>query len=98
MITPALGELKDFLNTTAGEKAYLDWMGHPVTQKVLLAARELARPRPPLTDSDCKVAYGESIGAHNIIDFITNPVGRAADKIRGSLPAPRYGAPDIKEK
>lgn len=90
MHSPARAELDQFLSSKEGQEAYLAWIGSPLTQKVLSAARELARPRYA-SAQDCTIAYGESIGAHTIIDFLTNPLGRAADRMQGIMPPARYG-------
>lgn len=97
MITPALSELQGLLATEDGQKAYIDWISHPVTQKVIAAGRELARPKPLGLEADCHVAYGESMGANNLLDFIASPVGANANKMRGVLPPATYGVKPTKE-
>jgi len=95
MKTPALAELHAFLGSKEGQDAYLAWIASPVTQQVIAACRELARPRYAVTDY--AVAYGESIGAHNLLDFMANPIGRAADRMQGTMPPARYGVKPTKE-
>lgn len=93
MIQPAYDELKRALSTPEGEKAYLAWIGHPVTAMFLAAGRELARPKRPLNPDDSLLAFGESLGANNILDFMISPVGLAVDRMRGVMPVARYGVP-----
>lgn len=96
MYTPAQLELEQFLASKEGQEAYIGWIANPITQRFLAAGRELARPRHATT-ADCAIAYGESLGAHNLLDFMTNPIGRAADRIKGVMPPVRYGVKLEKE-
>lgn len=90
MYTPAQAELNAFLSSKEGQEAYLLWIANPITQRVIAAGREIARPRFA-SSQDCAIAYGESIGANTVLDFLVNPRGRAADKMQGIMPQARYG-------
>lgn len=98
MTTPAKTQLDNFLSSDQGQAAYIDWISHPITQMVLAASRELSRPRFPIDRSDCTLAFGECLGANNLLDFITSPTGNAANRMRGTLPPARYGVPASPDK
>lgn len=87
-------ELAELLATQEGEKAFIEWVSHPMTLRMLTVGRELSRPRELVVPGDCSIAYGECLGANRLLDFFANPTGRVADRMRGVLPRPRYGAPD----
>jgi len=68
--------LANLLKSTDGQKAYLAWATNDITRLVLDAAREMARPHAVPTPIDpyaVIVAHGRSVGANEIIDFISSP-------------------------
>ncbi len=98
MATTAMEKLTEFLATDEGQKYFMDWLGHPVSQMLFPAARELCRPHAPRTPEESGIRLGECLGANNILDFVTNPYSKAADRIRGTLPPARYGVPSVENK
>lgn len=89
----AYGELRKFVATETGMAAYAAWISDPVTQKVLLAGRELSRPRTPRDITECPLVYGECLGANKLLDFMISPFDQAADGMRGKMPATSYRSP-----
>jgi hypothetical protein len=92
---PAYAELTGMLSKAEGQKAYLEWIAHPVTQKVIAASRELARPRIPRSPDEIGITLGESLGKNDLLDFMISPTGATSGKMRGELPQVRYGVKPV---
>jgi len=96
----AVDRLQEGFGTAAGQKAYVDWIANPMTQALVAAARELSRPfRPHVADPNAiAMALGETIGANQVLDFLTNPTSHTALRQRGEKsPQPDYGSRQILE-
>lgn len=87
-------EVLDLLKTSEGQGAFLEWIGNPMTQKMLGAARDRARPRVSISETS-DMSLGRSIGAHDILDFLGLPTsGADIDQRRAAL-MPSYGSESI---
>lgn len=84
--------LANLLGSTDGQEAYLAWTTSEITRLVLDAAREMARPfavSTPIDPYAVIVAHGRSVGANEIVDFISSPgnyVSPTGDKPRELVP------------
>lgn len=92
----SVGEL---LSSAEGQRKYLEWIRNDVTQLLLQAARELARPEP-LFSPDASAAlyqHGVSVGANTVIDFLASPESglRTVASARPVLPEADYGSRGI---
>lgn len=93
---PAFAEVQDMFNSAGGQKEFLDWFHNPVTRRLLMAARIIAKPKPLGAGVSSDYLLGETCGANNIIDFFIGPqnyVPRAPAKLK-----PLYGAPEIRKE
>ena len=93
--------VKELLSTTEGQEKFIEWLGDEVTQLMLDAAREMARPLPPragqIEATQSLFEYGGSVRSHEILDYLANPVAQTSlsgdGKPRGL--DPDYGASAI---
>lgn len=71
----ALSEMRELMASAEGQKAFLAWYGDDFTQRMLAAARELARPNLPHSADAVQISLylGSSVGANSIVDFLSNP-------------------------
>lgn len=92
MYAPTFDSLAKEIETQPGQAAYLAWIGDPYTQRVLLACREISRPRPVIPGENTDIAYGRLLGMNEILDVLVSPIGQAANKLRGEMPKATYGA------
>lgn len=72
-MTYNIDKVREFLASEGGMTSFLEWLGNPVTQLLLAAARERARPRAPYPPFTADYRLGETKGAFDIIDFISSP-------------------------
>jgi hypothetical protein len=95
--------LDEFLSTAEGQEKLLAWLQSDVTQLTLAAAKEMARPRPPMPGpieaSTALYEYGASIKAGEIIDFFQNPTTiRTGLRGKPQELIPDYGSKKLMEE
>ncbi len=93
----ALAEIKDIMRTPQGQAKFIEWFADDFTQRMLAAAKELARPFSPQVVDPVQVAMtlGESVGGFRIVDFFTNPQTVLPPTVR---PVADYGARSIAQQ
>ena len=92
-------ELKDMLMTSEGQAVFMAWLGSPMTQLQIRAARERAAPFGLQSGEDAVMAayrLGVSVGGNQQIDAMTMPVS-AKSRLGTEVPplVPTYGAEAI---
>jgi hypothetical protein len=90
----ALAEIQDLFSSADGQKQYIEWFSHPVTKKMLMAARVMAKPKQLTPGVSADYLLGESCGAHGILDFFIRPQNFVR-RPPVNLPKPNYGADRI---
>ena len=80
----------DLLASETGRQTFLEWLEHPVTQLMLGAARERAKPKSPYPPVTAEFRLGESKGAFDIIDFLSSPMARHQDAENPPAPQAMY--------
>lgn len=68
----ALGRLKSVLSTADGQKAYLAWMRDGMTEQLLLAGSELAKPESLGDGRGLSAEYllGICVGRNDMLTFL----------------------------
>lgn len=92
--------VQKMLSTDDGRTKFLEWLSNEVTQAMIAAARELARPKPPATPVDASsilFSHGACVGANDIVDFISSPLVAVGTGERLREPIPDYGSRKIME-
>lgn len=87
----------ELLSSAEGQATFLEWTQNELTQLLLLAARELARPRPVIAASpDASTSlyeHGASVRANEILDYLSSP--RSGPRVGAGAvngPVPDYGS------
>ena len=91
---PAYAEIQDMMSGADGQKEFIDWLANPVTRKLIMAARNMAKPRALDTGVTAEYLLGESIGANKIIDFMISPSAYVPRAPQAPM-KPQYGAKGI---
>lgn len=87
-------DVQELLTTAEGQTKFLNWIGDPITQLMLRAGQERARPCRREGES-ADYALGRSEGAFGLVDFLQNPTNyRTESRKTGALKA-TYGADEI---
>ena len=83
----------ELLSTPGGQDNFLKWAGSEITQLMLGAAKELARPQaPPTTDSGTvAITLGKTLGATAVIEYLITPFRLQVE----DLVASGYGVEEI---
>lgn len=92
--------LKNMLKTKEGGKLFLDWFSNEMTQTIIGAARERAKPKSPTRPIDSASVlfeHGFCVGANSIVDFMSSPLGAKDDSEGSREPIPDYGASHLME-
>lgn len=87
--------VREFLVSSDGQRKFLEWLDNPVTQMLLAASRERARPMP--SDQGAKYALGLTVGANSVVDYLESPVGSPGVSPLSGL-VPDYGARELLKK
>ena len=95
----AVGAVQELLKTADGQKAFLEWIKSPVTQKMVAAAREMCQPIPAQPDLTAEYLLGLTVGGNRVLDFFTAPnAAFVAAETGGRMPQPTYGQKQIIER
>ena len=90
------------LANAEGQRKFLAWLADDVTKLLLEAARERARPEelqgPGADPYGCLYQHGRSVGANQILDFISAPQLSAAGAGKPRELVPDYGSKAILER
>jgi len=83
----------ELFKTARGTETFLQWASNDLTQLMLGAARELARPGIPASSDAGAIglALGKVLGASEIVDYLSSPFRAPQD----SALVPHYGYEDI---
>ena len=86
-------KVAELFTTATGTEAFLRWAADDVTQRMLGAARELARPCVPSSADAGAIglALGKVLGATEVVEYLASPF-RAS---REPEIVPSYGATEI---
>jgi len=99
-MNPALDEVRKMLSSAEGQKAFVEWSANPVTQRLVAAAKEFAKPvcrlTPGVSMAEASIAaLYKSLGAYDILDFFAAPNRFTEKKLESASPKPTYGAEKI---
>lgn len=95
-----VSRVRDLLSTSDGQRQFIEWLSLPLTQELLAAGRELARPRRPSGDNGETTDFtlGRSLGAFEILDFLASPVCTREEDAGLPKLTPSYGSEEILAK
>ena len=93
-MTNSQTRVEELLATPEGQRGFLEWLGSDLTQLLIAASRERARPYVSAQESS-DLSLGRSIGANEVLDYMILPMGRHEKDTQLNKLKPTYGSEKI---